>query len=129
MSEVLLSPFLPRSLPSEIPSSVGGTDWCVEDLFPSEAEIVVRAVPSRRREFATDRILARGLLTRLGCDPAPMLCAVDRSPSWPRGIIGTFTHTEGACAVAALRSGGEGLGIESILSGRSGSRRGLRNTS
>lgn len=46
--------------PAEVAESFG--DAPVESLFPAEAEIVARAVPVRRREYATVRVCAREAL-------------------------------------------------------------------
>jgi 4'-phosphopantetheinyl transferase EntD len=69
-------------------------------LLPGERAFVERAIRSRQREFATGRLLARGLLSRLGVGGAPLLVAADRSPVWPPGVVGSISHCAGLCAVA-----------------------------
>lgn len=111
MNEDALPAFLPGWLPVEILSAVSVGDARVDDLYPGERKIVERAVPSRQIEFATGRVLARMLMGRLGHEPAPLLSAADRSPSWPIGVIGSISHTNGMCGVVIARSGPTTLGI------------------
>lgn len=73
-------------------------------LWREEEELVGAAVPSRRREFAAGRACARALLARLGFEPAALLSASDRSPLWPRGVIGSIAHDAQLCVVAVART-------------------------
>jgi 4'-phosphopantetheinyl transferase EntD len=54
-------------------------------------------VATRRHEFATGRVLLRGLL---GAD-VPIAVAADRSPVLPAGVVGSLAHA-GSLAVAAV---------------------------
>jgi 4'-phosphopantetheinyl transferase EntD len=74
-------------------------------LFPEEAQLVERAVASRRHEFAAGRRSARALLARLGELPAPLLRDRHRAPVWPRGVIGSISHASDRVAVAVTRLG------------------------
>ncbi|MFE0703349.1 4'-phosphopantetheinyl transferase [Streptomyces sp. NPDC058872] len=65
------------------------------DLFPEEEALVARAVPARRREFATARLCARRALAALGAPPAPLLRGRRGAPAWPVGVIGSITHCMG----------------------------------
>lgn len=73
-------------------------------LFPEEAALVTRAVPQRRREFATGRHCARAALARLGVPPAPLLPWPSGAPRWPAGVVGSITHCEGYRAAAVART-------------------------
>ncbi|MCX4723215.1 4'-phosphopantetheinyl transferase [Streptomyces sp. NBC_01306] len=88
--------------PTEVAESFG--DAPVESLFPAEAEIVARAVPVRRHEYATVRVCAREALGRLGIPPAPLLPGASGEPLWPAGIVGSMTHCRGYRAAAVARS-------------------------
>lgn len=66
-------------------------------MHGSEADAVARAVPKRRREFATGRVLLRQLL---GSDVAIDVLA-DRRPALPIGTVGSLAHTD-TIAVAAV---------------------------
>ncbi|HMG42357.1 MAG TPA: 4'-phosphopantetheinyl transferase superfamily protein [Acidimicrobiales bacterium] len=82
-------------------------------LLPAEDAIVARAVPERRREFATGRLCARRALARLGLPPGAILAGPAGQPLWPDGIVGSITHCAGYRAAAVARSGDVGaLGID-----------------
>jgi 4'-phosphopantetheinyl transferase EntD len=69
-------------------------------LFPSEQDVVAKAVEQRRREFATVRACARAALGRLGLPPAPILPGLRGAPQWPAGVVGSMTHCAGYRAAA-----------------------------
>jgi 4'-phosphopantetheinyl transferase EntD len=82
-------------------------------LHPQEAALVVRAVPSRRSEFATARQCARRALTRLGVPPGPLLQDHRGAPLWPQGVVGSITHCDGyRAAVVARAADVASLGID-----------------
>ena len=87
----------------------------VAALLPEERPFVEKAVAKRQREFATGRVLARGLLARLGHPDFPLLRAEDRLPVWPEGIVGSISHASHACLAAVAESriaGGIGVDLE-----------------
>lgn len=49
------------------------------------------------------RIAARRALRRLGEPGSPVLPAADRSPRWPKGVVGSITHCSGYAAAAVAR--------------------------
>ena len=73
-------------------------------LFPEERAFIQAAVPKRRAEFATARILARRALAALGAPPIPLVPAPDRAPVWPSGYTGSISHCANYCAVVVARS-------------------------
>lgn len=73
-------------------------------LKPEEARSVERAVPKRVQEFAAGRQCARRALAELGLGDAPITVAHDRQPVWPRGVVGSITHTAGLCAAVVAES-------------------------
>lgn len=82
-------------------------------LHPAERAAVEGSVPKRQDEFATGRVLARGVLARLGCADTALLPHADRSPCWPAGVTGSISHTDGlAIVVAAGLSTTPGLGVD-----------------
>ncbi len=84
-----------------------------EGLFPEEAQMIARAVESRRQQFTAGRCLARQAWQELGHPPAALLSDQQRVPAWPAGIVGTITHTHVWCAVAvAERCDVSGLGAD-----------------
>ncbi|MFJ3029512.1 4'-phosphopantetheinyl transferase [Curtobacterium sp. NPDC087080] len=71
-------------------------------LADDERAAIARAVPSRRAEFRTGRLLARLALTAIGTPVTALPVARSGAPRWPDGVVGTITHCPGvrACAVA-----------------------------
>lgn len=74
-------------------------------LFPAEEALVARAVPGRRREFATARRCARRALAELGFPPASILTGRRGEPCWPAAVAGAITHCAGYRTAAVGRLG------------------------
>ena len=90
-------------------------------LLAEERAAIASSVPQRAVEFATGRWSARRAMARIGIHDFPLLPNPDRAPMWPAGIVGSITHTEGYCAaVASLRDGYAGIGIDAEIAGRAG---------
>ncbi|WP_024796753.1 4'-phosphopantetheinyl transferase family protein [Tomitella biformata] len=79
-------------------------------LFPEERAQIARAVDKRQREYASARHCARAAMGRLGLDPVGILKDEKGAPQWPRGIVGSMTHTEGYRAAAV----GFSMGMRSV---------------
>ena len=78
-----------------------------------EEECVARAVAKRRAEFSRGRACARSVLAQLNVPDFPLLSGPQREPIWPAGIVGSITHTDGLCAVAAAHDARyRGIGID-----------------
>ncbi len=93
-------------------------------LLPAEARCVTGAVQKRVQEFSAGRQCARMALSELGITGFPLLAAPDRSPVWPRGIVGSISHTRSHCAAVVARSATFlGLGLDT--EGRHAVRAGL----
>lgn len=75
----------------------------VADLLPDEERFVAHAASVRRREFAAGRHCARRALTRLGIEGFAVRAAPDRAPIWPRGVVGSISHTHDFCVAAVAR--------------------------
>jgi 4'-phosphopantetheinyl transferase EntD len=100
-------------LPEDVRAIAAPIHDCVSALRPEERRFVERAVPTRQREFATGRELARGLLTELGHADFTLLREEDRIPRWPDGVVGSITHAADLCAVAVARGRDyHGVGID-----------------
>lgn len=71
-------------------------------LLPAEADAFASSIIKRRRASGAARIVARELLTQLGCS---YLTALPKSTSgaliWPQGIVGSLAH-DSRFAIAAL---------------------------
>ena len=88
-------------------------------LLASEIDQVRGASRKRVEEFAAGRTCARRALKELGIENFPLLICEDRRPSWPDGIAGSITHTNGYCAAVVARKshcGAIGLDAE-VISG------------
>jgi enterobactin synthetase component D / holo-[acyl-carrier protein] synthase len=93
-----------RILPGCAAVAEAYSDAAEARLFPAELAAVAKAVPSRRREFATVRRCARIALAELGLPAAAIVPGPDREPQWPPGIAGSMTHCDGYRAAALART-------------------------
>ncbi|MGZ9811188.1 4'-phosphopantetheinyl transferase family protein [Pseudoroseicyclus sp. H15] len=90
-----------------------------EPLMDNESSYVVRAVASRRAEFAAGRTAARKALARLGHGPVAIPVGAHRAPVWPEGVIGSITHAAGwAAAIVGPAGRGRSLGLDIEVNGR-----------
>ena len=72
-------------------------------LQPAEAVAVSGAAPKRKSEFRAGRAAARIALASLGHPRAVVTKGADRAPIWPRGFVGSISHSPGYCAAAVGR--------------------------
>ena len=78
-----------------------------------EALVHPRAVAARRLDFRMGRAAAHQALRSLGQDSAPIMRGDHGEPVWPKGIVGSITHTTGhALCVVAYRDQCGGLGLD-----------------
>ena len=91
-------------LPDVVASAEAFGDPPDAALFPAEEALIARAVPKRRREFATGRHCARTALGALAIAPGPILPGQGGAPQWPSGIVGSITHCDGYRAAAVARA-------------------------
>lgn len=68
-----------------------------------ELEPVRRAVAARQAEYAAGRVLACEALARIGIEAQDIGMAANRAPAWPRGAVGSISHSMGRVAVAVAR--------------------------
>lgn len=73
----------------------------VDDLTDTERELVARAVPARRQEFAAARWCARQALGLAGGPRVSISKGQHLEPIWPAGFGGSLTH-DGRFAAAAV---------------------------
>jgi len=74
------------------------------EIYPEEFACIQRAVPKRRAEFATGRILARKAFAAIGTPSVVLLPKASGATAWPPGIVGSISHTDGYCAVVVGRT-------------------------
>ncbi len=81
------------------PHSVSG------GLMKAEEEAIEGAAQTRVEQFTAGRVCSRIALGRLGvATTTPILRGEDRAPIWPRGFVGTISHTDTWCAAAVART-------------------------
>ena len=81
--------------------------------YPEEEAAILRAVPSRRREFRLGRACARAALKVAGAAPASLPVGPDRAPMWPTGFVGSITHCDGFIGACVAHSAAyEGIGFD-----------------
>lgn len=93
-----------KILPAAVASAEALEDPPDAVLYPGEAELVIRAVDKRRREFRTARHCARQALGQLGLPPMAVLRGERGDPQWPPGVVGSITHCNGYRAAAVAHS-------------------------
>ncbi|MDA3804914.1 4-phosphopantetheinyl transferase [Clavibacter sp. CT19] len=108
LSRILEGALLPDSV--VVVTSRDDLDGALAD---DEREAVATALPGRRAEFVTGRVLARQALAALGIRGASIPVARSGAPVWPSGVVGSITHCVGlrACAVGR-RDEHAGIGID-----------------
>jgi 4'-phosphopantetheinyl transferase EntD len=115
---MILRPQLPPGLRELLPTYVAVGVMQVAELADSlpagEAALIERAVPKRRREFATGRVLARALLGELGISTDAIGQREDRTPLWPAGVVGSISHCHdlSLVAVGRIADGIRSLGVD-----------------
>ncbi|GLB62364.1 4'-phosphopantetheinyl transferase [Dietzia sp. NCCP-2495] len=107
---------VPRDVVTVTDADLPMSDADVEAaLYPAEAELIAKAVATRRADFAWARACAREAMTRLGVPAGPVVRGGRGMPVWPPGVVGTLTHTNGLRAAAlgsADRVRSVGLDVE-----------------
>lgn len=100
-------------LPNTVSTCEAHGDLPVANLPAVEAAAVAAATPARQAEFATTRACAHAALTGLCHQPTPIPAGPTGAPIWPKGIVGSLTHTSGYRAAAvAHHSDITSLGID-----------------
>ncbi len=89
-----------RILPGGVESAELFADPADAELFPEEQLQIARAVARRRAEYASVRHCARTAMARLGVEPTALPKGDKGAPQWPRGLVGSMTHTDGYRAAA-----------------------------
>jgi 4'-phosphopantetheinyl transferase EntD len=84
-----------------------------EPLWARERIAMMRAVPQRVAEFTAGRAAARMAMQALGLPKAAIPLGPDRAPIWPKGVVGSISHTDGTCVALVGRLGlVEAIGID-----------------
>jgi len=84
--------------------------WCCRiqdytaELFKNELSVVSKAIDKRRFEFSCGRFCARKALHRMGQEPVPILHGKNGRPVWPKGFVGSISHSSCWAGAAVSRS-------------------------
>jgi 4'-phosphopantetheinyl transferase EntD len=84
-------------------------------LLPAEAEVMARAVPRRRAEFASGRLALRRAIAATGTafpDDRAILPRADRRPDLPPGLSVSLAHAGQLCIALASHRAGVMLGVD-----------------
>lgn len=100
-----LAAVLLRFAGSAIAVSVQQATAPSEPLWAEERVAMARAVPQRLAEFTAGRAAARTAMQALGLPKAAIPQGPDRAPIWPKGVIGSISHTDGICVAMVGRIG------------------------
>jgi 4'-phosphopantetheinyl transferase EntD len=105
-----------RIFPRFVATTVCSGEVC-KALYSEEMALVRRVPPQRAWEFTAGRLCAHRALADLGVKGRPLLVGANGAPEWPKGIVGSISHTTGFCVAAACRirdAIGLGVDVESL---------------
>ncbi|GAB2979587.1 hypothetical protein GCM10027049_13610 [Mucilaginibacter puniceus] len=88
-----------------------------KELTLNEKQATIKFSDKRLKDFSTGRYCARKALADIGHENAEILVGNDKQPIWPKGYVGSISHSGklvGAVAGKASRVKSIGLDIESI---------------
>jgi 4'-phosphopantetheinyl transferase EntD len=116
---ILLSPLHAQSFNDHLSFKLCAFHWepwdqkAFESFSVSMPHHVSQAVPKRRAEFVAGRLLARVLLAEKGCQEEVRTVEGRRDPLWPKGYVGSITHSHhrAACMVLSEREA-QSVGID-----------------
>ena len=98
-------PLFHRLLSDDIETEEVDPRTVTNGLLSPEVESISSAAQTRVEQFTAGRVCSRAALGRFGvAATTPILRAEDRAPIWPKGFVGTITHTDTWCAAAVARS-------------------------
>lgn len=103
------------------PSRFQDSDYSAHRIVMPQS--IVRSVPARRAEFLAGRLAARDALAEIGEAPIDLPIGRMRAPVWPRGIIGSISHSNNLAAGIGMSNAvhrGVGLDIEQVVSAEVG---------
>lgn len=86
-------------------------------LYPVEALAMRSASEARRQEFRSGRAAARAALVMLSAGAQAVPMGADRAPRWPKGIVGSISHSRSLCAAVVAPEAvmlGLGLDVEEV---------------
>lgn len=112
MDELLPRPF-PRAIIPDMRDrlkAMGVSYWetrqrfGAEQLSEGERSVVSTACEKRVGDFSTGRYCARMALEPYGLASVEIPARPTRAPHWPKGLVGSITHTDGFAAAAVAET-------------------------
>lgn len=98
-------PLFHRLLSDDIETEEVDPRTVTNGLLSPEVEAISSAAQTRVEQFTAGRVCSRVALGRFGvAATTPILRGEDRAPIWPKGFVGTITHTDTWCSAAVARS-------------------------
>jgi 4'-phosphopantetheinyl transferase EntD len=83
-------------------------------LFP---ESLAKAVPKRKAEFLTGRIIVREAMRIMGLPMIDIPIGTNRAPCWPEGVAGSITHSGNQVfCLLSKKNMGVGIDYEELIS-------------
>ncbi|WP_371227807.1 4'-phosphopantetheinyl transferase family protein [Roseovarius sp. 2305UL8-3] len=92
-------------LPDAVEVAVAYPWEAPDGLWPEETASLSNPVDKRLREFAAGRRAARQAMSQLDLPAAAIPHGSDRAPVWPRGVVGSLSHTDTICVAVVAHSG------------------------
>ncbi len=84
-----------------------------EELMPNEKLLITNFANKRLKDFSTGRFCARKAMEYLGYEPHEILMGADKQPIWPKGIVGSISHTSKLTgAIVGLNSQIKAIGLD-----------------
>jgi phosphopantetheine--protein transferase-like protein len=94
------------------------TQFVMGDELTQREKIMMEGVSHKRlSHFSTGRLCAKRAMENLNIADNEILIGPDKEPIWPKGIVGSISHTEGMAGAVAARSSkllSIGMDIEEI---------------
>ena len=85
----------------------------MDELHPSELEIICNTSKKRQLEFSTGRYCAKMALAKQGIGNFPIMRNENREPRWPKGVVGSISHCRDLCgAVTAKQTDIKAIGFD-----------------
>lgn len=84
-----------------------------EELTANEKLLTTKFADKRLKDFSTGRFCARKAMELIGYEPCEILMGTDKQPIWPKGIVGSISHTSKLTgAVVGLNGQIRAIGVD-----------------
>lgn len=81
--------------------------------LPQEYDALPKSADKRLRAFSAGRAAAHEAMQVLDVPVQPVISGKDRAPVWPRGLVGSISHSDTCCIAAVAKSGAfQSIGVD-----------------